>query len=396
MGLWACASPPARRGRRRARGLAAAAATGLPTARRGRAAAARGAVAGADAAAGRRRPTRPASSTCAPCGWRSPAARSSSRSASNGRSRSRSSPAPADRTVCVDLVPRGHPRAGRAGVPDRRRRPARALPAPARPGRPEAEVRRRRRRCSTSGRGAKVTFAYADVGLRAERIDWSATSTWKGRAACAHAVPRRRARPRPGRPGGSTASRSTAAPRPARRSASTGRRRDRWSRSRSTTARRSTRPRCWRCSTATASTRRSSRSARRSGALAATSRSVIRAGDVIGDHTWSHPVLDRGQRRRPDRAHPGARSARRPASGPACCGRPYGTAPAGVVAIARSLGLLTIQWDVDPGRLVAARRGRDRPARAERRPPRRDRDHARRRRPARRDGDRPCDDRARR
>ena len=35
-------------------------------------------------------------------------------------------------------------------------------------------------------RGAKVTFTASRIGLRAERVDWSAMSTWKGRAACAH------------------------------------------------------------------------------------------------------------------------------------------------------------------------------------------------------------------
>ncbi len=83
------------------------------------------------------------------------------------------------------------------------------------------------------------------------------------------------------------------------------------------------------------------------GPLAATSRAVIRAGDVIGDHTWSHPDLDAANTAaqiRPTQAAIHRATGFRP-----CLLRPpYGTAPPDVVDIARSLGLLTIQWDVDP------------------------------------------------
>ena len=83
------------------------------------------------------------------------------------------------------------------------------------------------------------------------------------------------------------------------------------------------------------------------GPLAATSRAVIRDGDVIGDHTWSHPdltVQNTAAQVRPTQAAIYNATGFRP-----CLLRPpYGIAPAGVVGVVRSLGLLTIQWDVDP------------------------------------------------
>jgi peptidoglycan-N-acetylglucosamine deacetylase len=81
--------------------------------------------------------------------------------------------------------------------------------------------------------------------------------------------------------------------------------------------------------------------------LAATSRSIIRAGDVIGDHTWSHPVLTTANVA--GQITPTQRAIRMATGFVPCLLRPpYGIAPPGVVAIARSLGLITIQWDVDP------------------------------------------------
>jgi peptidoglycan-N-acetylglucosamine deacetylase len=74
---------------------------------------------------------------------------------------------------------------------------------------------------------------------------------------------------------------------------------------------------------------------------------VIHAGDVIGDHTWSHPDLTAANAVAQLRS---AREAIRNATGFRTClmRPPYGIAPPDVVHIARSLGLLTIQWDVDP------------------------------------------------
>jgi peptidoglycan-N-acetylglucosamine deacetylase len=80
---------------------------------------------------------------------------------------------------------------------------------------------------------------------------------------------------------------------------------------------------------------------------AALSRAVLRAGDELGDHTWSHPVLTAANAAAQIRPTQHAIAA---ATGftPCLLRPPYGIAPPAVVGIARSLGLLTIQWDVDP------------------------------------------------
>jgi len=249
-----------------------------------------------------------------------------------------------DRTVCADLVPRGHPARGQRVclIGGSGRHALYRLPLVAGGPRPRfvpARVEHIRR-------GAKVTFSYARIGLRAERVDWSATSTWKGRAACVGVchdlVPDR----------GRVA----------------------WGIDRYTVDG---------CTAAGTSQRFDGPSARRRialtfddgpsvytpqvlavldhygvhatfmeigeqvGPLAATSREVIRDGDAIGDHTWSHPVLTAantaGQIRPTQKAIHTATGYR-----PCLLRPPYGTAPAGVVGVARSLGLLTIQWDVDP------------------------------------------------
>jgi peptidoglycan-N-acetylglucosamine deacetylase len=74
----------------------------------------------------------------------------------------------------------------------------------------------------------------------------------------------------------------------------------------------------------------------------------LRDGDALGDHTWSHANLPltggvRGQLT-------SARQAIRALSGytPCVFRPPYGAYDASVVRAARSLGLATILWDVDP------------------------------------------------
>ena len=89
-----------------------------------------------------------------------------------------------DRVVCVDIVPRGHPGRGERVCLIGRRGGHALYRLPLAPGGPRprfvaAHVQH-------VLRGAKVTFAYARIGLRPERLDWSATTTWKGRAACSH------------------------------------------------------------------------------------------------------------------------------------------------------------------------------------------------------------------
>lgn len=90
-----------------------------------------------------------------------------------------------DRTVCLDLVPRGRPAQGqrvcligRSG-----RRALYRLPLARGGPRPRFVAARVRR---IRPHGAEVTFDYARVGLRPQRIDWSVSSVWKGPATCPH------------------------------------------------------------------------------------------------------------------------------------------------------------------------------------------------------------------
>lgn len=83
------------------------------------------------------------------------------------------------------------------------------------------------------------------------------------------------------------------------------------------------------------------------GPRASASRAVLASGDAIGDHTWSHPELTAANTR--SQMSKG-RAAIVAATGytPCIARVPYGEAPPSVVATVRSLGMLTIQWDIDP------------------------------------------------
>jgi peptidoglycan/xylan/chitin deacetylase (PgdA/CDA1 family) len=79
-------------------------------------------------------------------------------------------------------------------------------------------------------------------------------------------------------------------------------------------------------------------------------RSMLAAGDMIGNHTWSHPVMtalsleqQREQLERTDRA-----IRQRTGFTPCLWRPPYGAVNQRLVSAARSLGLLTVMWDVDP------------------------------------------------
>lgn len=250
-----------------------------------------------------------------------------------------------DRTVCVDLVPRGRPARGQRlcliGTGGRHA----LYRLPLAPGGPKPKFVPGAVRKIRPGTVA-VTFAYADVGLKPERLDWAVMSVWKGRAACTHLC--RDDVPDRGRAGwridsfaldGCTAAGSSerfngpAAGKPIALTFDDG-------------------PSVYTPQVLAVLNHYRVHATffeigRQVGALAATSRSIIRSGDVIGDHTWSHPVLTAanvvGQIQPTQRAIRTATGFR-----PCLLRPPYGTAPPEVVAIARSLGLLTIQWDVDP------------------------------------------------
>ena len=80
-------------------------------------------------------------------------------------------------------------------------------------------------------------------------------------------------------------------------------------------------------------------------------REMLANGDMIGDHTWSHPDLLRlppaGQRQQIARAAAAVRNATGGFE-PCLFRAPDGTADATLLAVARSMGFATIQWDVDP------------------------------------------------
>jgi peptidoglycan/xylan/chitin deacetylase (PgdA/CDA1 family) len=249
-----------------------------------------------------------------------------------------------DRVVCLDIVPRGRPRRGQRLCLVGRRGSHALYRLPLAPGGPRPRFVAAR--VLHIRRGAKVTFPYARIGLGPARLDWSATSTWKGRAACSRLC--RDSVPDRGRAAwaidpftldGCTAagpSQRFAGPAEGRRVALTF----------------DDGPSVYTPQVLAILNRYRVHATffeigRQVGPLAATARAVIRAGDVIGDHTWSHPDLtaaNTAAQIRPTQA------AIHTATGfwPCLMRPPYGIAPPGVVRVARSLGLLTIQWDVDP------------------------------------------------
>ena len=85
-------------------------------------------------------------------------------------------------------------------------------------------------------------------------------------------------------------------------------------------------------------------------AYRATLREELRDGDALGDHTWSHPDLDLLSAAQVRSQLRGAREVIRRESGytPCVFRPPYGDYSSSVLSVARSLGLATILWDVDP------------------------------------------------
>jgi peptidoglycan/xylan/chitin deacetylase (PgdA/CDA1 family) len=77
---------------------------------------------------------------------------------------------------------------------------------------------------------------------------------------------------------------------------------------------------------------------------------MLADGDMIGDHTWSHPDLvglSRSVQRK--QIAEGAAEIRKVTGFEPCLFRaPYGAVDASVLRDAASIGLTTIQWDIDP------------------------------------------------
>ena len=80
-------------------------------------------------------------------------------------------------------------------------------------------------------------------------------------------------------------------------------------------------------------------------------RQMLADGDMIGDHTWSHPDLTALSATQQREQIARAAAAIRTATGgfaPCLFRAPDGAVDPRLLAIARSMGLATIQWDVDP------------------------------------------------
>ncbi|HEY1591842.1 MAG TPA: polysaccharide deacetylase family protein [Solirubrobacteraceae bacterium] len=78
-------------------------------------------------------------------------------------------------------------------------------------------------------------------------------------------------------------------------------------------------------------------------------RQALADGDMIGDHTWTHPDMTRlSASEQTSQLQLTADAIKRATGFSTCFWRPpYGSVNSQVVALARSLGLITVQWDVD-------------------------------------------------
>lgn len=85
-------------------------------------------------------------------------------------------------------------------------------------------------------------------------------------------------------------------------------------------------------------------------ASGAAERRMLADGDMIGNHTWTHPEMTRlsrsEQRRQAERTNQAIR--RRTGFTPCLWRPPYGDVNPRLVSLARSIGLVTVMWDVDP------------------------------------------------
>ena len=79
-------------------------------------------------------------------------------------------------------------------------------------------------------------------------------------------------------------------------------------------------------------------------------RRMLADGDMIGDHTWSHPDVSAGGVFARDQIEQAAGAIRAATGGfePCLFRAPYGAVSPTLESEARALGFTTIQWDVDP------------------------------------------------
>ena len=81
----------------------------------------------------------------------------------------------------------------------------------------------------------------------------------------------------------------------------------------------------------------------------AVERQALADGDMIGDHTWTHPDMTTlSSSEQASQLSMTADAIKRATGFSTCIWRPpYGSVNSQVVSVARSLGLITVQWDVD-------------------------------------------------
>ena len=79
-------------------------------------------------------------------------------------------------------------------------------------------------------------------------------------------------------------------------------------------------------------------------------RRMLADGDMIGDHTWSHPDVSGGGTFARDQIIRAAAAIKTATHGfqPCLFRAPYGAVSPALFAVTKSLGFKTIQWDVDP------------------------------------------------
>jgi peptidoglycan/xylan/chitin deacetylase (PgdA/CDA1 family) len=79
-------------------------------------------------------------------------------------------------------------------------------------------------------------------------------------------------------------------------------------------------------------------------------RAMLADGDIIGDHTWTHPnMLELSPAEQTYQLQSTANAIRRATGFAPCLWRaPYGSVDPALEALARRLGLLTIDWNIDP------------------------------------------------
>jgi peptidoglycan/xylan/chitin deacetylase (PgdA/CDA1 family) len=82
----------------------------------------------------------------------------------------------------------------------------------------------------------------------------------------------------------------------------------------------------------------------------AVERRMLADGDMIGDHTWSHPDVSRGGAFAAGQINAAAAAIKQATRGfqPCLFRAPYGAVSSALIGEARSMGFTTIQWDVDP------------------------------------------------